>query len=69
MAENKSSGLGVKQLIVLIIIAMTVSVVVTLLQIVILGKSNVAITGGIVGAFCVGLWMNIKKKKADAENQ
>lgn len=69
MAENKSSGLGVKQLIILIIIAMTVSVVVTLLQIVILGKSNVAITGGIVGALCVGLWMSIKKKRADAENQ
>ena len=66
MAENKSSGLGVKQLIVLIIVATAVSVVVTLLQTLILGKSNVAVTGGIVGAFCVGLWMNLKKKKADA---
>ena len=69
MAENKSSGIDAKSLIVLIIIAMAVSVVVTLLQTLILGKSNVAITGGIVGAFCVGLWMSIRKKKADAENQ
>ena len=67
MAENKSSGIGAKSLILLIIVAISVSVVVTLLQTLILGKSNVAITGGIVGAFCVGLWMSIKKKKADAE--
>jgi predicted membrane protein len=67
MAENKSSGIDAKSLILLIIVAITVSVVVTLLQTLILGKSNVAITGGIVGALCVGLWMNIKKKKADAE--
>ena len=67
MAENKSSGIDAKSLIVLILIAVAVSVVVTLLQTLILGKSNVAITGGIVGAFCVGLWMSIKKKKADAE--
>lgn len=67
MAENKSSGIGAKSLILLIIVAISVSVVVTLLQTLILGKSNVAITGGIVGAFCVGLWMSIRKKKADAE--
>jgi hypothetical protein len=67
MAENKSSGIGAKSLILLIIMAITVSVVVTLLQTLILGKSNVAVTGGIVGAFCVGLWMSIRKKKADAE--
>jgi uncharacterized MnhB-related membrane protein len=67
MAENKSSGIGAKSLILLIIVAISVSVVVTLLQTLILGKSNVAITGGIVGAFCVGLWMSMKKKKADAE--
>ena len=66
MTENKSSGIGAKSLILLIIVAISVSVVVTLLQTLILGKSNVAITGGIVGAFCVGLWMNLKKKKADA---
>ena len=67
MAENKSSGIGAKSLILLIIVAISVSVVVTLLQTLILGKSNVAITGGIVGAFCVGLWMSIRKKKAHAE--
>ena len=67
MAENKSSGIGAKSLILLIILAITVSVVVTLLQTLILGKSNVAVTGGIVGAFCVGLWMSMKKKKADAD--
>ena len=63
MAENDSSGLSLKSLILLIIIAVTVSVVVTLLQVLIVGKSNVAITGGIVGASVVGIWMSIKNKK------
>ena len=63
MAENESSGLSAKSLILLIIIAITVSVVVTLLQVLIVGKSNVAITGGIVGASVVGIWMSIKNKK------
>lgn len=63
MAENESSGLSVKSLVLLIIIAITVSVVVTLLQVLIVGKSNVAITGGIVGASVVGIWLSIKNKK------
>ena len=63
MAENQSSGINAKTLILLIIIAITVSVVVTLLQVLIVGKSNVAITGGIVGASVVGIWMSMKNKK------
>lgn len=63
MAENESSGITAKSLILLIVIAITVSVVVTLLQVLIVGKSSPAITGGIVGASIVGIWMSIKNKK------
>jgi hypothetical protein len=47
--------------------AVAVSLVVTLLQVLIVGKSNPAITGGIVGASIVGIWMSTKKKKTNVE--
>ena len=62
MADNQSSGLSVKNILLLILVAVTTSVVVTLLQVVLVGKSNVAITGGVVGALCVGMWMSVRKK-------
>jgi len=67
MAENESSGMTAKTLIFLIIMAIAVSLVVTLLQVLIVGKSNPAITGGIVGATVVGIWLTTKKKKRNAE--
>ena len=67
MAENKSSGMDAKTIIFLIIMAVAVSLVVTLLQVLIVGKSNPAITGGIVGASVVGIWLNTKKKKTNVE--
>jgi uncharacterized membrane protein len=67
MAENKSSGMDAKTIIFLIIMAVAVSLVVTLLQVLIVGKSNPAITGGIVGASVVGIWLSTKKKKTNVE--
>jgi hypothetical protein len=66
MAE-KSSGMDAKTIIYLIIMAVAVSLVVTLLQVLIVGKSNPAITGGIVGASVVGIWLSTKKKKSNVE--
>jgi uncharacterized membrane protein len=63
MAENESSGMNAKTIIYLIIMAVAVSLVVTLVQVLIVGKSNAAITGGIVGATIVGIWMSVKNKK------
>jgi len=63
MAENESSGMNAKTIIYLIIMAVAVSLVVTLVQVLIVGKSHAAITGGIVGATIVGIWMSIKNKK------
>jgi len=63
MAENESSGITAKSLILLIVIAIAVSVVVTLVQVLIVGKSHPAITGGVVGASVVGIWMSMKNKK------
>jgi flagellar basal body-associated protein FliL len=65
MTNNQEGGMSTKNLIVLVLVAITISVVVTLLQTLILGRSNVAITGGIVGALTVGLWLSLKKKKTD----
>ncbi|HTG91601.1 MAG TPA: hypothetical protein VL866_03390 [Pyrinomonadaceae bacterium] len=67
MAENKSSGMDAKTIIFLIIMAVAISLVVTLLQVLIVGKSNPAITGGIVGASVVGIWLSTKKKKSNVE--
>ena len=67
MSENKSSGMDAKSILMLIIAAVVVSLVVTLLQVLIVGKSNPAITGGIVGASIVGIWMSTKKKKTNVE--
>ena len=62
MADNQTSGLSAKNILILILVAVTTSVVVTLLQVLLVGKSNVAITGGVVGALCVGMWMSVRKK-------
>ena len=63
MAENESSGINAKSIIYLIIIAIAVSLVVTLVQVLIVGKSHPAVTGGVVGATVVGIWMSIRNKK------
>ena len=52
---------NVKTILILVAVAIVASVVVTLLQVLIMGKSNVAITGGVVGATVVVLGLNKRK--------
>lgn len=62
MPDSQTSGLTAKNILILILVAVATSVVVTLLQVLLVGKSNVAITGGVVSALCVGMWMSVRKK-------
>ena len=64
MSDSQTNPMTLKNVLVLILVAIVMSVVVTLLQTLILGKSNVAITGAIVGASVVGLWMQTKRKSS-----
>lgn len=64
MSDSQTNPMTFKNVLVLILVAIVIAVVVTLLQTLILGKSNVAITGAIVGATCVGLWMSTKRKNS-----
>jgi hypothetical protein len=54
----------VKTILTLIPVAIIIAVVVTLLQTLILGKANTAITGGVVGAMVVGLGWSTRRKKS-----
>lgn len=62
MSENQASTLSARTIVILILVAIVTAVVVTLLQTLILGRANVAVTGGVVGALTVALWLNTKKK-------
>ena len=55
-----------KLLIVVIIVAVIAAVVATLLQVLIIGRANAAVTGGAVGAITAGLAVTIWKKKTSA---
>jgi predicted membrane protein len=62
MSEPQSGSLNLKTVALLILVAVTTSVVVTLIQVWLMGKSNVAITGAVVGALCVGLFLRSQRK-------
>ena len=53
MPANETFNL--KSILLLVAVAIVVAVVITVIQILILGKSNVAITGGVVGGMVVAL--------------
>ena len=55
---------NVKTILLLVVVAIVVSVVVTLLQTLILGKTNVAITGGVTGAMVVALGLGRRKRSS-----
>jgi predicted membrane protein len=61
MSDTQTGSLNFKTILMLILVAVTISVVVTLIQVWLMGKSNVAITGGVVGALCVGLFLRTQK--------
>jgi len=54
--------MNLKTILLLIVVAIVVAVVVTLIQTLILGKANVAITGGVVGAIVVVSAMSARRK-------
>ena len=57
-----TQALNLKTILLLIIVAIIVAVVVTLVQTLILGKANVAVTGGVVGVIVVVTAMSAKRK-------
>jgi flagellar basal body-associated protein FliL len=52
MTDTDTQALNLKTILLLIVVAIVMAVVVTLVQTLILGKANVAITGGVVGHRC-----------------
>jgi hypothetical protein len=52
-----------KTILLLIVVAIVTAVVVTLVQTVILGRSHVAVTGGIVGAIVVVSALSASRKR------
>ena len=60
MPDSQSSNM--KTVLVLAPLAFIVAVVVTMIQILIVGKAYTAITGGVVGAMVVGLVLNLRRK-------
>jgi len=52
-----------KTILLLIVVAIVTALVVTLVQTLILGKANVAVTGGIVGAIVVVSAMSASRKR------
>ena len=53
-----------KTILMVVAVAIVVAVVMTLIQKLILGKSNVAVTGGVVGATVVVLGLSAKRKSS-----
>jgi len=63
MTDTDTQALNLKTILLLIVVAIVVAVVVTLIQTLILGKANVAITGGVVGAIVVVTLMSARRKR------
>lgn len=59
---TQSGSLNLKTIGMLVLVAVATSVVVTLIQVWLMGKSNIAVTGGVVGALCVGLFLRTQRK-------
>lgn len=63
MTDTDTQTLNLKTILLLIVVAIVMAVVVTLVQTLILGKANVAITGGVVGAIVVVTAMSARRKR------
>lgn len=63
MTDTDTQALNIKTILLLVVVAIVTAVVVTLLQTLILGKANVAITGGVVGAIVVASALSARRKK------
>jgi hypothetical protein len=64
MPDTGTQALNIKTILILVVVAIVTAVLVTFLQVLILGKSNAAITGGAVGAIVVGIAMSARRKRA-----
>ena len=62
MTDTETQGLNIKTILILVVVAIVTAVIVTLAQTFVLGKSNVAITGGVVGAIVVVTAMSARRK-------
>ena len=65
MADDQKQMSTSKALVLLVLAAIVTSVVVTLLQVLILGSANTAVTGGVVGAITALLAYRTIRKKPD----
>jgi hypothetical protein len=61
---ESESKLTLKLLGLVIVVAIVAAVLATLIQVLIFGKSHVAVTGGTVGAISAGLLVGARKKKS-----
>lgn len=61
MSDTK--GLNLKTILLLVVVATVTAVVVTLVQALILGKPNVAITGAVVVPIVVAIALSARRKK------
>jgi hypothetical protein len=64
MNNSQSQKTTGKTLVLVVLIAIVTAVIVTLIQQWILGKSNIAVTGGLVGGVTAVLAVKAMKKKA-----
>ena len=51
---------------IVIIVAVVAAVLATLAQMLVLGKANAAVTGGVVGALTAGIAVTVWKKKTES---
>ena len=65
MTDTEPQALNLKTILLLIVVAIVMAVVVTLVQTLILGKANVAITGGVVVPIVVAIALSARRKKAN----
>jgi len=64
MSDTQSKSLSLKHIALLVLIAIVIAVVATLLQSLLLGRSSVPVTSGVVAAITVGLGWSIMKKRS-----
>jgi hypothetical protein len=64
--NGTQSGMSTgKALIIVVLVAIVAAVVVTFLQDLLFGKTNIAVTGGVVGGVTAAVILVTMKKKAD----
>ena len=69
MTEPQTGSLNIKTILLLTLVAIVTSAAVTLVQIAIFGKANVAITGGVVVPIVVAIALSAKRKQAGQKEQ